>query len=54
MISQILYGETPEILETENFSKIKMDFDGYEGWINSSILKNKMLKFLKCDYAVFW
>ena len=30
MISQILYGETCEILETEgNFSKIKMDFDGY-------------------------
>ena len=26
-----------EILETgRNFSKIKMDFDGYEGWINTS------------------
>ena len=42
MISQILYGETCEILETEgNFSKIKMDFDAYEGWINSSILKKQ-------------
>lgn len=40
MSSQMLYGETCEILETEgNFSKIKMDFDGYEGWINSSVLK---------------
>ena len=42
MISQILYGETCEILETEgNFSKIKMDFDGYEGWINTSVLKKQ-------------
>ena len=42
MISQILYGETCEILETEgNFSKIKMDFDGYEGWVNSTVLKKQ-------------
>ena len=42
MSSQILYGETCEILETEgNFSKIKMDFDGYEGWINTSVLKKQ-------------
>lgn len=42
MVSQILYGETCEILETEgNFSKIKMDFDDYEGWINSSVLKKQ-------------
>mgnify|MGYP000175539868 CR=1 FL=1 len=42
MISQLLYGETCEILESEdNFSKIKMDFDGSEGWINSSILKKQ-------------
>lgn len=42
MVSQILYGETCEILETEgNFSKIKMDFDGYEGWVNSLILKKQ-------------
>ena len=46
MISQILYGETCEILETEgNFSKIKMDFDGYEGWINSTVLKTKCWNF---------
>lgn len=42
MVSQILYGETCEILEAEgNFSKIKMDFDGYEGWVNSSVLKKQ-------------
>ena len=39
MISQILYGETCEILENVgNFSKIKMDFDGTEGWTNTNSL----------------
>ena len=48
MISQILYGETCEILETEgNFSKIKMDFDGYEGWINTSVLKKQNAEIFK-------
>ena len=48
MVSQILYGETCEILETEeNFSKIKMDFDGYEGWVNSSILKKQIVEISK-------
>ena len=42
MTSQILYGETCEIIETEGlYSKIKMDFDGYEGWVNSSVLKKE-------------
>ncbi len=42
MTSQILYGETCEITETEGlYSKIKMDFDGYEGWINSTVLKKE-------------
>lgn len=42
MVSQILYGETCEILETEgNFCKIKMDFDGYEGWCNVTIIKKQ-------------
>lgn len=42
MTSQILYGETCEILETDGlYSKIKMDFDGYEGWINNSVLKKQ-------------
>ena len=44
MVSQILYGETCEIIESEgDFSKIKMDFDGYEGWCNSSVLKKQLL-----------
>lgn len=42
MTSQILYGETCGIIETEGlYSKIKMDFDGYEGWVNSSVLKSQ-------------
>ena len=42
MTSQILYGETCEIIETEGlYSKILMDFDGYEGWVNSSVLKKE-------------
>ncbi len=33
MTSQLLYGETFEIIENgQKFSRIKMDFDGYEGW----------------------
>ena len=34
MTSQILYGETVDILEkAAKFIKIKMHFDGYEGWV---------------------
>ena len=36
MTSQLLYGETVEILQTKGkFIKVKMHFDGYEGWIDS-------------------
>ncbi|QOW10839.1 NlpC/P60 family protein [Kaistella flava (ex Peng et al. 2021)] len=36
MTSQLLYGETVDILETKGkFIKVKMDFDGYEGWIDA-------------------
>ena len=35
MVTQMLYGETCEILEREkSFAKIKMNFDGYEGWMD--------------------
>ena len=35
MTSQILYGETVDILEkAAKFIKIKMHFDGYEGWVD--------------------
>ncbi len=37
MVSQILYGESMDIMETAGkFSKIKMHFDGYEGWVDSN------------------
>ena len=40
MISQLLYGETCEILDNSgNFSRIRMDFDGTEGWTNANNLK---------------
>ncbi|WP_447951822.1 C40 family peptidase [Chryseobacterium koreense] len=36
MTSQLLYGESCEVLEVEGgFSRIRMDFDSYEGWIDS-------------------
>ena len=35
MTSQLLYGETVEILQNKGkFIKVKMHFDGYEGWID--------------------
>ena len=35
MTSQLLYGETVDILEGgKKFIKVKVHFDGYEGWIN--------------------
>lgn len=58
MTSQILYGETCEIKETEGiYSKIKLDFDGYEGWVNSSVLKKENSEISKNlvtqNYGVF-
>ena len=42
MISQILYGETCEILETEGISvKSKWILMVMKGWINTSVLKTK-------------
>ena len=36
MTSQLLYGETVEILQNKGkFLKVKMHFDGYEGWIDA-------------------
>jgi gamma-D-glutamyl-L-lysine dipeptidyl-peptidase len=41
MVSQLLFGECAEILEeTENWLKIKCEFDGYIGWLESkSVVK---------------
>lgn len=42
MVSQLLYGETCEIIEIEGgYSKIKMDFDGCLGWCDHSVLKKQ-------------
>lgn len=39
-VSQILFGEIFEIVEqNQKWSKIKLYFDGYEGWIDSKQLK---------------
>jgi len=36
IVSQVLFGEHFEILETQNqWSKIKLQFDDYEGWVDS-------------------
>ncbi len=39
MTTQLLYGETVDILESVGqFAKVKMHFDGYEGWIHAQQL----------------
>lgn len=39
MTSQLLYGETVDILETNGkFIKVKMHFDDYEGWVDAQQL----------------
>lgn len=36
IVSQILFGEHFEIIETQKqWSKVKLQFDGYEGWVDS-------------------
>ncbi len=37
MVSQLLFGETYTIVEQQDdWYKIKMDYDGYEGWLSDS------------------
>lgn len=41
MTTQMLFGETVDILERERkFTKVKMHFDGYEGWVDSNQIKS--------------
>lgn len=36
IVSQVLFGEHFEILESQNqWAKVKLQFDGYEGWLDS-------------------
>ncbi|TLX74092.1 NlpC/P60 family protein [Labilibacter sediminis] len=39
LVTQILFGETFVVTEkTEKWAKIKMDFDGYTGWIDANLV----------------
>ena len=40
LVSQVLFGEHFELIEKQkNWTKIKLFFDGYEGWIDSKQLQ---------------
>jgi hypothetical protein len=39
IVSQILFGEHFEILEQKQWSKVKMQYDDYEGWIDTKQLQ---------------
>lgn len=40
IVTEILFGETADILEVnKNWTKIKMHYDGYEGWMDTKQLK---------------
>lgn len=56
IVSQVLFGEHFEITETQNqWSKIKLHFDGYEGWVDSKqyqIISEKSFNELSKDAIV--
>lgn len=40
IVTEILFGESADILEIDkNWSKIKMHYDGYEGWMDTKQIK---------------
>ncbi|MGV4413800.1 C40 family peptidase [Chryseobacterium sp. T1] len=48
MVTQMLYGESADILEVNNnFTKIKMHYDGYEGWLDTKQITVISADFLK-------
>jgi len=62
MVSQLLYGEKVEIIEENgSFSKIKMDFDAYEGWVDAKQISKisedefdqKTSRILTEDFEIF-
>jgi SH3-like domain-containing protein len=56
IVSQVLFGEHFEILEQEQWSRIKMHFDGYEGWVDSNNIKlflNQTSNFLTSNHFKF-
>ncbi|MCT2562342.1 C40 family peptidase [Chryseobacterium herbae] len=41
MVTEILFGESADILEVnKNWTKIKMHYDGYEGWMDTKQLRS--------------
>jgi hypothetical protein len=56
IVSQLLFGEHFEIIETQNqWSKIKLYFDDYEGWVDSKqyqIISEKSFKELSKDAII--
>ena len=56
IVSQVLFGEHFEILDTQNqWSKIKLQYDDYEGWVDSKqyqIISEKSFKDLSKDAII--
>jgi hypothetical protein len=56
IVSQVLFGEHFEILETYNqWSKIRLQYDDYEGWVDSKqyqIISEKSFKELSIDAII--
>lgn len=56
IVSQLLFGEHFEIIETQNqWSKIKLYFDYYEGWVDSKqyqVISEKSFKELSKDAII--
>ena len=56
IVSQVLFGEHFEILEThKQWSKIKLQYDAYEGWVDSKqyqIISDKNFKDLSKDAII--
>lgn len=48
MVTQMLYGESADVLEVQaNWTKIKMHFDDYKGWVDTKQLKVVSDEFLE-------
>lgn len=47
IVTEILYGESADILEVnKNWTKIKMHYDGYEGWMDTKQIKTVTEEYL--------
>ena len=51
--SQVLYGDFFKVLEVrKKWSKIRLAFDKYEGWIDNKILRRRESGDLQCIFTV--